>query len=96
MAEAVHFPGANFTFLAPEGREDVGDLHTFRQESGPANVSCWRLSPDELEEINRTGCVWLTVMSGRTFYPAFVGSETTCRSVVVDYGQVWKRETSNG
>jgi hypothetical protein len=89
MAEPIDFPGSNFTYLAPEGRADIGDLHTFRQHGGPANVSCWRLTPEELEEVNQTGCVWLSVMSYRTFFPAFVGSERTCRSVVVDYGSIW-------
>lgn len=93
MAEAVYFSGANFMFAAPMGREDVCDLHTFRQPNGPANVSCWRLSADELEEIKRTGCVFLTVQSGRMFFPAFVGSETSVRLLVVDTGAVWERGT---
>ena len=91
MAEAVDFPGSNFVFRAPEGRDDIRDLHTFRQPDGPANVCCWRLTPEELAEANRTGLVFLSVMSGRDFYPAFVGSEETVRSVVVDYGKVWER-----
>lgn len=28
----------------------------------PILVSCWKLTTKELEEINRTGRVWLTVM----------------------------------
>lgn len=91
MAEAVYFPGANFMFTAPAGREDVSDLHAFRQPNGPANVSCWRLSADELEEINRTGCVFSTIQSGRIFYPSFVGSETSVRALVADTGAVWER-----
>ena len=37
-------------------------------------------------------------MSGSAFFPAFVGSESVTRSVVVDYGPVWARtkETSDG
>lgn len=91
MAHAVDFPGSNFKFTAPEGREDVGDLHTFRQPNGPCNVSCWQLTPEELEEVNRTGRVFLSVLSGRMFFPAFVGSEEECRKIAVDYGQVWDR-----
>lgn len=94
MAEAIRFEGANFVFKAPPEREDVSDLHTFRQHGGPSNVSCWRLSPEELEEVNRTGCVWLSVMSGPMFHPAFVGAESVVRSVVVDYGPVWKRSNA--
>lgn len=91
MADAINFPGSNFTFTAPPDREDVRDLHTFRQPEGPCNVSCWELRPAELDEINRTGKVFLSVMSGMRFYPAFLGSESVVRSVVVDYGKVWDR-----
>lgn len=41
--------------------------------------------------MNRTGCVFLSVMSGMQFYPAFLGAESVVRSVVVDYGKVWDR-----
>lgn len=91
MADAVNFPGSNFTFTAPPDRDDVRDLHTFRQHDGPCNVSCWELRPEEVDEVNRTGKVFLSVMSGLSFYPAFVGSESVVRSVVVDYGKVWDR-----
>lgn len=89
MAEARHFPGANFVFTAPEGRNDVVDLFVFRQPDGPCNVSCWHLSADEIEEIVRTGTVWLSTLSGRNFAPAFVGSETTARRLVSQYGPEW-------
>lgn len=91
MADAINFPGSNFTFTAPPDSDDVRDLHTFRQPEGPCNVSCWQLRPEELDEVNRTGCVFLSVMSGLHFYPAFVGAESVVRSVVVDYGKVWDR-----
>lgn len=91
MADAINFPGSNFTFTAPPDRDDVRDLHSFRQHDGPCNVSCWELRPEELDEVNRTGKVFLSVMSGLSFYPTFVGSERMVRSVVVDYGKVWDR-----
>lgn len=91
MADAINFPGSNFTFSAPPDRDDISDLHTFRQPEGPCNVSCWQLRPEELDEVNRTGCVFLSVMSGLQFYPAFLGSESVVRGVVVDYGKVWDR-----
>lgn len=91
MADAINFPGSNFTFSAPPDRDDVRDLQTFRQPDGPCNVSCWQLRPEELDEVNRTGCVFLSVMSGFSFYPAFVGAESVVRGVVVDYGKVWDR-----
>lgn len=96
MAHAINFLGSNFTFAAPPDRDDICDLHTFRQPDGPCNVSCWELTPEELAEVNRTGRVFLSVMSGRTFYPALLGSESVVRSVVIDCGSLWKREPAGG
>lgn len=95
MAEPIDFPGSNFTFTAPPGRDDIRDLHTFRQHDGPANVSCWRFTPEEIADINRTGCAWLAVFSHRQFFPAFVGSENTTRNVVIHYGSIWHRKPAN-
>lgn len=40
-------------------------------QSGPAVLSCWKLTGDELEEIIRTKRIWLLVM-GRTMPPVCV------------------------
>lgn len=37
-------------------------LKTENVKGFPVVVSCWKMSAEELEEINRTGRVWLTVM----------------------------------
>lgn len=37
----------------------------------PCVVSCWKVSQEELEEINRTGRIWLTVV-GDTHAPVHV------------------------
>ena len=87
MAYPVNFKGTNFTYRAPQGRDDISDLHVFKNRI--CNVSCWELTPEELEEINRTGKVFLSSMSGDALFPAFVGSEKVVRSVVVDYGAIW-------
>ncbi|RBO89291.1 hypothetical protein DFR47_11619 [Pseudochrobactrum asaccharolyticum] len=76
--------------LPPQGAENVDVLHTYT--NGSCSVFCLELSSDELAEVLRTGCVFLTVLSGQTQPPVFIGSETTVRSVVVDYGGVWARE----
>lgn len=89
MGRPADFPGSNFTFLAPPGRDDVCDLHVFRR--GPANVSAWQLSPEELEEVNRTGKVFLSILSGDIFFPVAVGSEESIRLMVADFGPVWPR-----
>ncbi|MFD1328278.1 hypothetical protein [Mycoplana ramosa] len=90
MAQPVNFSGANMLLRAPEGSENVSDLATYT--NGFCSVSCWEFDADELAEILRTGRVFLSVFSGKTQPPVFVGSEASMRSVVVDYGGVWKRE----
>lgn len=90
MGQAVKFDGANMVLRAPKGQEETcGDLHTFT--NGQCSVSCWEFSAEEISEIVRTGRVFLSVHSGHTQPPVFVGSEETVRSVVVDYGGVWRR-----
>lgn len=89
MGHAVKFPGANSILTAPPGAENVSDLHTFK--NGVSCVSCWQLSDDELAEVQRTGRVFLSVMSGRTQPPVFVGSESAVRELEADYG-VWRKE----
>lgn len=89
MAEAVYFEGANTKLGPPKGSENVSDLYTY--SNGLCSVSCWQLSADELAEINRTGRVFVSVLSGRSQPPVFLGSEEEVRSLVVDYGGVWKR-----
>ena len=60
MANPVDFDGVNFTFNAtPEMRGVVKDLHVCKTEFG--SISCWRLTQAELDEVARTGVVWLTV-----------------------------------
>lgn len=88
MGTPVDFKGRNCTLKAAPGSENVGDLPVFR--NGVCSVSCWRLSADELAEINRTGVAFLAVFFGNTQPPVCLGSETEVRAVTADYG-VWKR-----
>jgi hypothetical protein len=37
----------------------------------PVVISCWKLTADELAEINKTGRVWLTII-GPTMPPAMI------------------------
>lgn len=89
MGIPVQFSGANMLLRAPEGAENVSDMHTFT--NGICSVSCWELSAEDLAEINRTGRIFLSVFSGRTQPPVYVGDEKSCRSIVVDFGGVWRR-----
>ncbi len=41
---------------------EVGSLHIGDQGMRATAVqSCWKMTPEELDEVNRTGRVWLTV-----------------------------------
>lgn len=93
MAEAVDFPGANTTFLGGD-RGDVSDLRCFA--NGKAIVSAWKLTPEEIEEVRRTGTVFVSSLSGKVLFPIFIGSETSVRRVVADYGDVWQRPDPDG
>lgn len=59
MSEPVGFEGANAVYLG-DGKT-VRDLQVFKDEQRV--ISCWQLTPEELEEVARTGVVWLSVWS---------------------------------
>ncbi len=92
MAYGIDFKGSNKRYGPPLGvsEDQCKTLNTFN--NGQCIVSCWELTKEELEEINRTGKIFLSVWSGNTLFPVLVGSEDVVRSVVADYGAVWKRE----
>lgn len=62
MALPVGFEGANFVMLAPASMtpDECSDLPVFRDPQ--QIISCWRLSPDEIETINATGVIWLAII----------------------------------
>ncbi|MUO30799.1 MULTISPECIES: hypothetical protein [Rhizobium/Agrobacterium group] len=95
MAQPVKFDGANMVLRAPAGQEEtVSDLYTYT--NGHCSVSCWQLTADELAEVNRTGRLFLSVFFGRSQPPVFIRDEEAVRSIVVDYGGVWKRGGDRG
>lgn len=91
MAYGVDWPGSNTSLGAPPGQEGhVQPLQVFR--NGAVCVSCWELSDQELAEVNRTRRLYLSVFMGNTQPPVFVGGTEETRSVVADYGPVWRKE----
>jgi len=66
----VKFNEFNKVLTPPEGMDNCIPLHVFND--GVASVSCWQPTPEELEEINRTGCVWVIVYSGQSAPPISV------------------------
>jgi hypothetical protein len=85
------FEGQNFVFTKPEGMTDEQcmDLPVWKgdvpvDDAGncfPAIISCWRLSREDLEEIQRTGCVWLSI-TGHGMPPVSVFTENPFAQVV--------------
>lgn len=92
MGNGVEFPGANRRYAPPEGvsEEQCKTLHVFT--NGKCLVSCWEFTDEEIAEIVRTRRAFVSVWSGGTLFPIFVGSESVTRGVVADFGAVWKSE----
>lgn len=65
------FTESNNFVRAPEGmEEDCEPLSVMQGQVNnyPVVMSCWKLTQEELNEINKTGRVWLLVM-GETMPP---------------------------
>lgn len=77
MAEAIAFPEANGVLVgSPEDRAagTVFDLHIHRHRDLDGNhhvISKWRLTDVEIQEVGRTGCVYLRSW-GVTHPPIYV------------------------
>lgn len=69
----------NSVLKAPKGQEDtVLDLPITRlkyQDGSQAVESCWQLSKEELEEINKSGKIYFVCM-GRTHPPILLSSKS--------------------
>jgi hypothetical protein len=84
MATPIIFEQANTVFIG-DPQAGISDLYAWNE--GPHNVSVWRLSPMELEEIQRTGLIALDVLCGRNAPPpVFVGSITQTKELI--YGPI--------
>lgn len=62
----VVFPGHNVVLQPPASMPDVSPLPVRR--SGNVVVSCWEMEPGDLDEVNRTGRVYL-IVEGPTHAP---------------------------
>jgi len=75
MAEHADFQESNMTWAAPKGAANVQDmraLRTFSADHGAmVNVTAWKLAPEEVIEVARTGVVWLSVL-GNAMPPVLV------------------------
>lgn len=90
MSKPIDWEGANKTLNPPKGyeQEQVISMRIF--SNGVVCVSKWKLSQQAIDEINNTGCLFVSLISGNTQPPVFIGSEEECKALAVDYGAVWK------
>lgn len=65
MAFPCGFQEANGSLGAPKGQAGVEPLIVFR--NGRETISCWKVTAEELEEIQRTGRIWVRVLGNTTF-----------------------------
>lgn len=61
MASSKTFKGANTKLVGNENLQ-VGDLPVHRNQL--ESISRWRLTRDEIDQINKTGDVWVSIMTG--------------------------------
>lgn len=86
MAAPVDFTGTNLVLNPPDGEEDrVSAMRAFT--NGHVVVSCWELTPEEIEFVVRTGRIFVAQWSGKTIFPTFVGDARSTRALVADYGR---------
>lgn len=77
MAFPSSFNESNDSLSPPEGmtEDEVQSLAIVRvydhTNQTPVVISCWKLTKEELEEVNRTGRVWLGVC-GVTMPPVWI------------------------
>jgi hypothetical protein len=58
--EPIKFKEQNVTYA--ENQKEYLPLPAYRDESGRV-VTCWSLSPEELEVVSKTGVVWLDMLT---------------------------------
>ena len=98
MGDSVKFTGANQVRLprmfCEEDGLDVGPRPIYLFETGCTTMtfSAWRLSDKEIEEVSRSGLVWLAQRTVGAKIPAtFVGSRSHIISECAEFGGIWNR-----
>jgi hypothetical protein len=73
----VKFKEQNQQLGPPPGmsEDECSPLPVFTD--GKQCISCWELSPEEIEKVKRTGRIWLSVVSGQTQPPVWMSAEET-------------------
>lgn len=76
MAVPTDFRGSNTVLGRPATMTDdqceaLNVLRTITEDGFPVTISCWKVTAEELAEINKTGRIWLSVV-GTTTPPVVV------------------------
>lgn len=83
----IEFEEQNFEFKKPKSMTDkeCGSLPCFidKNEKHPQVISCWKLSEEELKEIQKTGIVWMSVFAFPV-PPVWIGAEKPLQEIVID------------
>jgi hypothetical protein len=63
MAVPSSFDESNFIYDTPKGVDpgDIVPLSCFVQNSPALTISCWKFTKEELDEIIKTGRVWVYI-----------------------------------
>jgi hypothetical protein len=71
----IGFKESNGVLGKPENMtdEECDQLPVFRD--GVHCISCWKLSEEELNQVQKTGCIYLGILSGGTQPPVFLQVE---------------------
>lgn len=74
MAVPSSFDESNFVYDTPKGvdPEDIVPLACYVQAQPPLTISCWKFTKEELDEIIKTGRVWVYIY-GHPIPPLAVG-----------------------
>lgn len=86
MASPIRFCGFNKRLTPAPGTEDkVGVLHV--HSNGHETISCWKLTPEELAHVNKTGEVWQSIMAGQSAPPSYISGLPLMEAMDPDSGQ---------
>lgn len=95
MSESLPFDGYNRRFEMPpyhEGDTLPAANPMFGYNNRVVTFTRWKLSARELEEITRTGEVWMASRTGiRPMQPHWVGSLSYIKYVCAEMGGLWGR-----
>ena len=69
-----HFEQVNV--IMGKGQPEYEPLPALAIDGGMQVITCWELSPEEIERVKQTGEIWLNVYTfGKNFPPVFLTTE---------------------